>query len=1056
MGTPVCRLRIGCAAGTVLTILVATALASGAASPGVRVDVRRHPLTGRVISVRVVNADDSPALRDPWQFLIVYGDRFGIRDASQQLALVRIEHDALGYSHATFQQMHHGVPVFSGELKVHQDADGRVCVANGDFYPLPDKLNTAPTLDADTAARIALAHVLATSPVVRHNELVIVDPGWYGDPPRGPHLAYYVIVTDLVRAVAQAMFVDAHTGALLDQWSLVHTAKNRQIYDGEGGSSLPGTPARFEGDPPHSNPDVNAAYDYYGDVYDYLFRAFGRDSIDDAGLAMVATVNSTAPGCPNAFWSDYLLQMVFCTGTVTDDVVGHELMHGVTSFSANLLYQNQSGQLNESFSDVFGELVDLFNGDVAFAGPPDHNTPWPTHPTGPGLDTPNNLRSSCSPAPSYPDGVRWLLGEDAYVFGGAIRDMWDPTCDGDPDFANSPLQSCNVYDNGGVHSGSGVPNHAFAILTDGDTFNGITVNGIGPIKSAAVWYRALTVYMTSGTDFLEAYDAFSLAAADLIGTYPNDPRTGGPSSSQFTAADAAEVDRALRAVEMDSAGRCGQTTDLLDSTPPVECSTQSTIFLEDFEDGLVGWTVSNSGPPTAYDWTAISTNVPFQRPGTVAFCADLDSDCRTSDETAVHRLDSPVIPLPTNLNFPTLSFTHFMDCEGGWDGGNVKISINGGPWQILPRADFYYNGYNRRLFAVVEGNTNPLAGEAAFTGSGGTWGTSLAYLGNLVSGGDSIQLRFEFAKDFCAGTHGWYLDDVRIYDCTNSRDCDQDGVPDEVQTAGGGHLDVFASHPPTHGNGFYSDADDSGNGVYVWAARVDLLVPKTITQIRMWGGYYPYNTPPVDKFTLVVHADDPNVPGSPGPVLSMETNVSATRATTGYTIAGVDEYEFLLTPSAPVSLAPGTYWIEIFNDTTGDDDTFFWSTSEYTLGFLNAGYANEAPGMYWSMVGYFHLAMELVGEFEGADSDGDTVPDACDQCPGQDDRIDNNGNGTPDCADCLGDVDGDNDVDLNDLATLLVHFDATTTAPGDVDVDGDVDLDDLVALLRAFGLPCGS
>jgi hypothetical protein len=98
-------------------------------------------------------------------------------------------------------------------------------------------------------------------------------------------------------------------------------------------------------------------------------------------------------------------------------------------------------------------------------------------------------------------GVRWLVAEDSTAFGGTIRDMWQPSCSSDPDTANHPLQTCNLGDNGGVHSGSGVPNHAFAILTDGKTFNGQTVSGIGLFKAAAVWYRALTVYLTPTSNF---------------------------------------------------------------------------------------------------------------------------------------------------------------------------------------------------------------------------------------------------------------------------------------------------------------------------------------------------------------------------------------------------------------------------------------------------------------------------------------------------------------------------------------------------------------------------
>jgi hypothetical protein len=153
--------------------------------------------------------------------------------------------------------------------------------------------------------------------------------------------------------------------------------------------------------------------------------------------------------------------------------------------------------------------------------------------------------------------VRWLVSEDSTGFGGAIRDMWDPTCFGDPDRANSQFQMCDAPDNGGVHSGSGIPNHAFAMLVDGKTFNGYTVSGIGPIKAGAVWYRAGAVYLTPASNFQDAYVALNQAAADLIGTTIIDPRDG-VNTVLFTAADAVEVDDALRAVEMNTRGPCGE------------------------------------------------------------------------------------------------------------------------------------------------------------------------------------------------------------------------------------------------------------------------------------------------------------------------------------------------------------------------------------------------------------------------------------------------------------------------------------------------------------------
>jgi hypothetical protein len=274
-------------------------------------------------------------------------------------------------------------------------------------------------------------------------------------------------------------------------------------------------------------------------------------SADGAGGAEVA---STGYPVVNAFWSAAFHQTVFNDGVAVDDVVAHERTHGLVSATANLIYQNESGQLNESYADIFGELADLYNGNVAFGGPP-VGPNWPTSPSGPGTDLPNNFRTTaCSNRGNgYSDGVRWLIGEDSSL--GAIRDMWNPTCFNHPDKLTSPFETCSPFDAGGVHSGSGIPNHAFAMLVDGQAFNGQTVNPIGPIKAGAVWYRALTTYLTPASNFDDAFVALNHAATDLVGTTIADPRPSGFPVG-FTQSDADRVSSAVLAVEMNQGPAC--------------------------------------------------------------------------------------------------------------------------------------------------------------------------------------------------------------------------------------------------------------------------------------------------------------------------------------------------------------------------------------------------------------------------------------------------------------------------------------------------------------------
>ncbi len=278
-------------------------------------------------------------------------------------------------------------------------------------------------------------------------------------------LAWFVEATNL--ALREYIWIDAHTGANLLNFSQLAHAKSRSVYTAGGGNVLPGTLQRSEGGPDVGDADADNAYLYSGTTYDYYLSVHGRDSFDNAGAALISTVHfdDVPGGLPyrNAFWNG--TQMVYGDGyALADDVVAHELTHAVTERSARLLYWYQSGALNESMSDVFGETVDIETGN--------------------GTDT---------------DAVRWLMGEDLPASIGVIRNMMTPTALGDPGKMSDPQFWCvtNGYtspfgDSGGVHINSGIPNHAYALAVDGGSYNGRTVTGIGFLKAGKIWYRALT------------------------------------------------------------------------------------------------------------------------------------------------------------------------------------------------------------------------------------------------------------------------------------------------------------------------------------------------------------------------------------------------------------------------------------------------------------------------------------------------------------------------------------------------------------------------------------
>lgn len=1042
--------------------ITATGLAWAAESPQLR--VYRSPQSGAASFVAGTTVDGIPLsggnvrAAQAIEVFRQHAALFGIEDADAELRLLRIESDALGFTTTTFQQVHNGVPVFGGVLKAHQRSSGVFSAANGDFYAASRKVVTQPTISSERAAEIAKAEIGSSAARIAQTELTIIDPGWYGDAPRGARLAFYVIVEQPDGMLRDATFVDAHTGEILDRWSLLCTARDRRVYNGLDGGNLPGTPARFEGEPPNGDLEVDQAYEYLADTYGYFSRAFGRDAIDDHGAPIIATVHSGI-GCPNAFWNG--AQVNFCTGIATDDIVGHECTHGVTQFTAGLIYQNQPGQMNEAFSDIFGELIDLFNGDAAFPGPAG-GIAWPDqHDTGDTLDFPNDPRTACG------SSRRWLIGEASSGFGGAIRDMWNPPCFGNPDRANSPFQLCEHYDNGGVHLGSGVLNHCFAMVTDGKQFNGFTVQGIGPIKSGAVFYRALSTYLTPASDFADAFQALNQAAADLVGTFPNDPRTGLPSDSVFSASDAAQIELAGRAVELNTNGQCGATRPLMNPGTPLECSNRVAIWSENFEGAVSGWSVSNSNPPTPYDWLIVE-NLPG-RAGRAYFGADRNiGDCAAQNESAVHTLISPPIALPAGLYLPTLRFVHYFGTEAGFDGGNIKIRLNGGAWQIVPRSAIYFNPYNMGTLNTAEqGNTNPLAGEPGFSGAGTTWSTSLVNLSSFVpANGGSLQLRFDFGKDGCTGFSGWYIDDLAIYDCSSGADCNANGIPDDVETASSG-LGVVFEQTPVPYTGAFSDADSNGFTRRSRAENFTLTAASQIDRLQIWGYYANNGESGGDDFTVIFHRDENGLPGA---TLKTFAHIPFTRTLTYRAIAGLlPENEITFSFPTPVVLSAGSYYVEIFNNTVENTlNNWVWESSDYTGGSAYAQ-SNQAPGETWSLgSGPFDLALRISGGAAESDCNGNHRPDSCDMADGAD--PDCNGNGIPDscdiahgAADCdrngvpdeceQGDADRDGFGDHCDNCPNFVNFDQAdedgdgignvcdnclnSANPSQVDTDGD-------------------
>ena len=483
------------------------------------------------------------------------GDVFAARDAIV---------DADGTEHVRFQRSYRGLPVIGGDFVMHS--------RNGQLRNVSQSLKTAarpnlvPQFGRDEAIVEAGARFGSTFVGAPTSRMVVYARG------ASPVLAHEVVFNGIKAdqtPTEMHYFVDARSGRILDQWDTVHTAK-----PGPGGSGCTGAIAAvgsgksltagtvvlnttkcgtsFQlvdmtrgGGATHnmsmktsglgavftgttniwgnflvSNAQTVAADAHYGVAvtWDYFKNMHGRLGIANDGVGALTRVHY-GRNYANAFWSDGCFCMTFGDGDngatilplVAIDIAGHEMSHGVTSRTSNLIYSNESGGLNEATSDIFGTMVEYYA---------------------------NNAN----------DPADYVVGEELFPnnanMSQAIRWMFKPSLDG-------VSYDCYVPDIGSddVHFSSGVANRFFYLLAEGAVVpagfgagswanlsasslvcNGNTsLAGIGRTAAGKIWYRALTVYMTSSTNYAQARTATLSAATDLYGN----------GSSQYNAVAAA-------------------------------------------------------------------------------------------------------------------------------------------------------------------------------------------------------------------------------------------------------------------------------------------------------------------------------------------------------------------------------------------------------------------------------------------------------------------------------------------------------------------------------------
>lgn len=216
----------------------------------------------------------------------------------------------------------------------------------------------------------------------------------------------------------------------------------------------------------------------------------------------------------------------------------------------------------------------------------------------------------------------------------------------------------------------------------------------------------------------------------------------------------------------------------LQAASPARCAGYGALqsfAVTDWESGLDGWTpgthdIANSGTFATPDW-ATASGLPEQRPGAAAFVQNiLNDDCEGNDQSGALTLDSPSITIPPGIPVPRVSIDHWFDVEHLWDGGNLKMSVNGGQFFRIEASAIEVRPYTAVLKELLDLNSNPLEGEPAFTGpdpdgAAPAWGQSHINLLGLAQPGDSVVLRLDFGIDACFGETGWYVDEVEFYYC---------------------------------------------------------------------------------------------------------------------------------------------------------------------------------------------------------------------------------------------------------------------------------------------------
>ncbi|MFE7765380.1 M4 family metallopeptidase [Streptomyces sp. NPDC057438] len=526
------------AAGTLLT----TGLTTGATAQPTPVAEKARPagapvaLTPAARTALIKKADAATAET---------ADEIGL-GAKEELVVRDVLKDADGTVHTRYERTFGGLPVLGGDLVVHESKAGAVKSVTRATKATVKVADLTADVTKATAEKQALKAAKAEGSTKTEADTAPRKVVWAAS--GKPALAYETVVGGFQHdGTPQQLHVitDAETGKKLYEWEAIQTGSGNSQYNGKVtiGTSLSGSTYQLNdasrgahktynkaratsssagtlftdaddvwgtGTATSSSTDQNAAVDaHYGAqvTWDFYKNVLGRNGIKNNGVAAYSRVHY-GNAYVNAFWSDSCFCMTYGDGAgnvkplTSLDVAGHEMTHGLTSNTAGLNYSGESGGLNEATSDILGTAVEFY-------------------------------------AANSKDPGDYLIGEKVDIRGNGtpLRYMDQPSKDGSS--ANYWSSSLGSLD---VHYSSGPANHFFYLLSEGSgaktingvsynspTSNGATITGIGRTKAVQIWYKALSTYMTSTTNYKGARTATLNAASSLYGA----------SSAEYAAVNAA-------------------------------------------------------------------------------------------------------------------------------------------------------------------------------------------------------------------------------------------------------------------------------------------------------------------------------------------------------------------------------------------------------------------------------------------------------------------------------------------------------------------------------------